>query len=277
VKENGDPALSGQLALKVAGDVKDARLQLAPDLSPVLVVGRVESVHAAAQESPAGGDGNEVHEGAFPAEVMQAAAFFIGLAPQDPLPWSEHYSPSTLNLQTGEVPAFLGLKPGKYRLFGAGSGGEVSRSASAIENIGWYVKSVQSGGADLLRDGLTVAEEAAPQTIEVVLRDDGATLTGVVTTQGQPAPGAVLLVSESMSLYNRVAVAGRDGRFTFKGLAPGDYSVLALEGGEAIPFAEPDVWPNYAQQATPVKLEADQKMEIPLERVPSGRQAPNAQ
>jgi hypothetical protein len=139
------------------------------------------------------------------------------------------------------------------------------------------VKSAQSGAADLLRDGLTVSEDATPQAIEVVYRDDGATLTGVITTKGRPAAGAVLLVAEGIPLYNRVVMAGAEGQFIVTGLAPGNYSVLALEDGENLAWSEPEVWGDYAALATPVKLEPDQTMNIKLELVGSGRQVSNAQ
>jgi hypothetical protein len=271
-----NPELRGQVTLKVSGDMKDLSLKLAPELGMVPVVARMESTHGEGQEPQAqGGDGAN---GKIPLRLAQSGAFMVGLTSEDRLPWSETYTPQPIELASGETAAFAAMKPGKYRLRVANPGGEVSGTfVSTGSPAGWYVKSAQSGAADLLRDGLTVSEDATPQAIEVVYRDDGATLTGVVTTQGRPAAGAVLLVAEGIPLYNRVVMAGAEGQFIVTGLAPGNYSVLALEDGENLAWSEPEVWGDYAALATPVKLEPDQTMNIKLELVGSGRQVSNAQ
>jgi hypothetical protein len=260
--------LSGQVPVKVAGDLKDVRLTLAPDLKLVPVITRVET---------GGGGGaadgkNNAEGGGLP---PQLAARLIVLSPEQKTPWMEDLLAETVQLSTGEVNAFAGLQPGRYTLRSrVGDPGEPSVLADA--NSGWYVKSAQSGSVDLLRDTLAVSEDATPQAIEIVFSSDGAALSGVVTDGGRPSPGAVLLMSESIPFYNRVVMANEDGRFIAIGLAPGNYSVLALEDGDKLAWAEPEVWANYAGQATAVTIEANQPAELKLERVPSGSQVSNA-
>jgi hypothetical protein len=258
--------LSGEVAVKVGGDMKDVLLKLAPDLKVVPVITRVEASAGAAD-----GSGNADGGGLPP----QLAARLVVLSPEQKTPWMEDLVAETMQLSAGEVNAFSGLQPGRYSLRPrSGDPGEPSFLGDA--NTGWYVKSAQSGSVDLLREALAVSEDATPQAIEIIFSSDGAALSGVVTAGGQPSPGPVLLMAESIPFYNRVVMANEDGRFIAIGLAPGNYSVLALEGGDKLAWAEPEVWANYAGQATPLKIEANQPAELKLERVPSGSQVSNA-
>lgn len=274
-REGGDPGLIGKVALRVAGDIKDVTVKLAPELGAVPVVARLESVAAGEELQTTAGDGSGRSTGSPPPPPPQDAADLVSLVPEERVPWAENYSPQPLELPSGTISAFPAMRPGRYRLVGRGDSG--MGSFSGLARPGWYVKSAQSGAVDLLRDDLSVTEDATPQAIEVVFRDDGAMLTGVVTAQNRPSAGAVLLVSESIPLYNRVLMAGADGKFAAVGLAPGDYRILALEDGESLAFAEPQVWAGYAGQATLVRLEAGQQADIRLERFSSGRQVSSAQ
>jgi hypothetical protein len=271
LKQAGDAegsGLSGQVAVKVAGDMKDVRLKLAPELRLVPLITRVETSSGA---GAADGKGNADGGGLPP----QLAARLVVLSPEQKTPWMEDLVAETVQLSAGEVNAFAGLQPGRYTLRSrVGDPGEPSFLADA--NSGWYVKSAQSGSVDLLRDALAVSEDATPQAIEIVFSSDGSALSGVVSEGGRPSPGPVLLMSEGIPFYNRVLMANEDGRFIAIGLAPGNYSVLALEDGDKLAWAEPEVWANYAGQATAVTIEANQPAELKLERVSSGSQVSNA-
>jgi len=272
LKQAGDTegvGLRGEAAVKVASDMRDVQLKLAPDLKLVPVITRVETSGGSGAT-----DGNSNAEGGgfMPAQM---AARLIVLSPEQKTPWMEDLVAETMQLSAGEVNAFSGLQPGRYSLRPRG-GDPGEPSFLAEGNSGWYVKSAQSGSVDLLREPLAVSEDATPQAIEIVFSSDGSALSGVVTAGGRPSPGPVLLMSEGIPFYNRVVMANEDGRFIAVGLAPGNYSVLALEDYDKLAWAEPEVWANYAGQATPVKIEANQPAELKLERVPSGSQVSNA-
>ena len=139
---------------------------------------------------------------------------------------------------TGGIP---NVAPGTYRLDIKTSGG-------------WWVKSAQSGGVDLLSDNLTVVEGEKPSPIEVTLRDGAGTISGTVTPAGDPLRVLVLLVQpHGSSNFIREAVV-MQGSFTMPDVPPGDYAVLALDGAVGLEYADPDVLEPYLSDAEQVSV-----------------------
>jgi hypothetical protein len=92
-----------------------------------------------------------------------------------------------------------------------------------------YVKTVTYGGADV--SGKPLSLGGAPGTLELVLAVDGGQVQGTVTDGDKPAAGA-LVAAEPESGREDLARAGRSdssGRFTIRGLAPGDYTIYAFD------------------------------------------------
>ena len=117
----------------------------------------------------------------------------------------------------GHTIAIRNVEPGKYVV-------EVTTGST------WYVQSVTSGSTDLLRDELVVPAGSQIPAIEVVLRNDGATLRGTVQFDGSPEQGTAILVPDRGSAAQaKVAPASQSGEFTFRQLAPGDYRLLAFD------------------------------------------------
>jgi 5-hydroxyisourate hydrolase-like protein (transthyretin family) len=97
---------------------------------------------------------------------------------------------------------------------------------------GWYLKSVRLGADDLLAKGVAVEKGEGGGTIQVVVSNDGADLTGSVTQEDKPVIGArVRITPDPESSYNhlrsRTANTDQAGRFSFVGVAPGQYRVIA--------------------------------------------------
>ena len=108
---------------------------------------------------------------------------------------------------------------------------------------GWYLKSVRLGADDLLAKGMEVEKGESGGTIQVVVSNDGADLTGSVTQDDKPVIGArVRITPDPESSYNhsrsRTANTDQGGRFSFVGVAPGQYRVIAKasgpDGGNAV-------------------------------------------
>jgi 5-hydroxyisourate hydrolase-like protein (transthyretin family) len=98
---------------------------------------------------------------------------------------------------------------------------------------GWYVKSVRLGSDDLLENGLQVEKgKGGGGTIQVVVGNSGAKLAGSVTQDDKPLIGArVRLIPDPETRYNRLRSrttnTDQSGRFSFIGIAPGQYRVIA--------------------------------------------------
>jgi hypothetical protein len=155
--------------------------------------------------------------------------------------------------------AFHNLVPGHFSL-------------DVISMAPWYVRSVTSGTIDLLREELVVAPGRRPEPIEVVLRDDGCAIHGTIRVDGQPAGGAVLLISDQASLTHvQTSVTSGGAEFFFAGIAPGSYKLLAFDTLEGLEFRNPEVLGAYLSKAVAVSVQANEVVSVNLEQVSAGK------
>ena len=115
------------------------------------------------------------------------------------------------------------VPPGRYRI------GAVSGLTPEV-----YVVDVRQNATSVFDAGFEV-DTRATAPIEIVISAGAAVVTGTLQSSPlKPVPGVTVgLVPESNRLENRAlyATASTDpsGRFTFRGVAPGDYRLFALE------------------------------------------------
>jgi len=135
----------------------------------------------------------------------------------------------------------------------------------------WYVQSAVYGETNLLSDDLTVVP-GQNYPMEIVLRDDGATLTGnVKSTDGTSAPATILVVPQPASQRGtRVVQSFPQNGFTQKGIAPGEYLVFAFDHADKIEYANPEVLQPYASQAGHVTLLPNQETHVALNLIRTG-------
>jgi hypothetical protein len=118
-----------------------------------------------------------------------------------------------------------------------GDGGKVSIPRAAegnyqvfvqgAENL--YITDVRQGEASVLLSGIDV-RNAPPAPFEVLLSSDGGSVDGVVSNPDKsPASGATvaLVPAEKELLLYRTVTTGPDGKYSFRGVRPGEYKVLA--------------------------------------------------
>ncbi len=131
---------------------------------------------------------------------------------------------------------------------------------------GGYVKSAMLGGTDVL--GHTVELSGAPGTLEVLISQDGGSLTGEVSdSDGKPATTDVLLLRHLAGgemMLARQLQSDSSGKFTVKDLAPGDYIALASPDAANFEYADPAAvrkYQDYVQSVT-VQEKTDQKLSL---------------
>lgn len=130
----------------------------------------------------------------------------------------------------------------------------------------WYVQSAQCGSTDLLREELTVASGSQIPPVEVVVRNDGATLTGHVNTGENRDFAAVVVIPEHRpASETHITTANSDGNFYVNGLPPDTYTVLALDSAAGLEYANPEVMEQYSAQATHVVLQSGGQEQVSLE------------
>ena len=155
----------------------------------------------------------------------------------------------------GHTIAIRNVEPGKYFV-------EVTTEST------WYVQSVTSGSTDLLRDELVVPAGSQIPAIEVVLRNDGATLRGTVQFDGSPEQGTAILVPDRGSAAQaKVAPASQSGEFTFRQLAPGDYRLLAFDRVSDLEYRDPEVLNSYLSRGVHVSVQANRQSNTSVELI----------
>ena len=159
----------------------------------------------------------------------------------------------------GNVFAVRNFTPGRY-------------TVDIQPNGRWYVQSARSGNVDLLREELVIGAGRRPDPIEIVVRDDGANLSGSIHAEGQAAPGSVLVIPDQGGPSQiRVVHAAPGGDFLVDRLAPGDYRLLGVDSLDGFEFRNPEVLGRYLSKATRISLQANQQANINVERVEVGK------
>ncbi|HKS72551.1 MAG TPA: carboxypeptidase-like regulatory domain-containing protein [Terriglobales bacterium] len=155
----------------------------------------------------------------------------------------------------GRSLALRNIEPGRYSV-------EVTTAGM------WYVQSITCGTSDLLHEQLVIPSGGQLPPIEIVLRNDGAALTGSVQQDGNPEKGIALLIPDRGSAAQaRVANAGQAGSFRFDHLAPGDYRLLAFDRVKDLEYRDPEVLNAYLSRGTHVTLQANGQANASVELI----------
>ncbi|HKQ88130.1 MAG TPA: carboxypeptidase regulatory-like domain-containing protein [Candidatus Acidoferrales bacterium] len=130
-----------------------------------------------------------------------------------------------------------------------------------------FVKAVSSNGADLFGRPIDVEGGAGPSPLDIVYSSNTADVNGTVaTSDDQPGIGALVVVLPNPDAPNRemryrTATTDQYGRFDIKGVPPGEYTIIALQGmSDDESFLDPDFMQQYANKAETLNLaEGDHK------------------
>jgi len=251
--------------LNLSSDIAGVHLQLAPGLNiPVRFhVERTRSDTPATQMQTfvVGGGGR----GAWRRQVQVNAPARVTLIPEGGAP-----SPPQRMAQPGEGEDSLEVvevPPGIY--------------AVQVFPIGpYYVQSARSGSLNLLEQNLTVAPGSSVDPIEIVLRDDFASLEGSVRLGAENDSATVIAIPEGGQPQMRGVYVSRPwpnndasqaaAMFEMGQLAPGNYKILAVDRADDFEYGNPEVLQKYLSKAREISLVANQQAKIELELVHVG-------
>jgi hypothetical protein len=134
-----------------------------------------------------------------------------------------------------------------------------------------FIEDVRQGDTSIFNSGIDV-RNATPAPFEVQLSSEGGTVEGVVTRSDKsPVAGAtVLLVPNDRQLMSmsKTVTAAADGKYTFRGVRPGEYKVF---GGP--PNALPpggitsDLMSNIESRGASVSVKAGTSIRIDVEAI----------
>ncbi len=134
-----------------------------------------------------------------------------------------------------------------------------------------YPAEIRSGGTDLRAEKLTVTSGGS-QPIDIVVRDDMATVDGVVNEgSGKSTEAAAsgqrnrFVVLTPVDGNGRLSMAGADpdGHFSMQGVVPGRYRVFAMDGNLwNSPYRSPEGLRDGQDIGTAVNVAANAKLQI---------------
>jgi hypothetical protein len=138
----------------------------------------------------------------------------------------------------------------------------------------FFIRSARIGARDILKEGLDLTENSAESVTVIVAPTDG-TVDGVVHDERQaPVAGArVVLVPtperrERIDLF-KTATTGQLGRFTIRGVVPGDYKIFAWEDLEPNIYFDRSFMEQHESQAVPTHIAENGHLTSNLTAIPN--------
>jgi hypothetical protein len=138
---------------------------------------------------------------------------------------------------------------------------------------GTYLADVRQGAASIYSSPTIWFDTADPTPIEIVLARGGGRIQGNVRFGTLPAgDGSVVLVPEpghreNFSLYRVNGTSA--GEFSFRDIAPGRYSVFAVESLPEGAEWNREFLARYEGRGLPVTIERDEIVVVELQRIPA--------
>lgn len=232
----GQPMRADRL-VNVASNIEDLRIVLAPSVSIPVVV-HMESRSSNVSTSI------RLHDRPISVRL---------------LPTDANTAESFSTVQRGSSAIVLqNVDPGTY-------------TAELIPQVPWYVQSATYGQSNLLYDDLVVASGQS-YSMEIVLRDDSASLSGTIkSSDANQPPATVVVVPQPAGKVTPHVVRGAGNEFSVSGLAPGDYLVFAFDSIDGMEFSNPDAFAPYISQAAHITLTGNQRGQVSLDLIQVGK------
>jgi hypothetical protein len=157
------------------------------------------------------------------------------------------------------------IPPGKYFVQLAGEGG-------AIADL--FLKTTVAGNRDEGDAGISVNGGAV--ALDLVASADGGVVDGVVVdARGEAVSNAVIVAVPEMRLRSRLerfrrTVSDQGGRFSLRGIPPGDYTVLAWESVEGEAYYSPEFLKSYEGRGTSLRVNEGDRKGMRVEVIATG-------
>lgn len=142
----------------------------------------------------------------------------------------------------------------------------------------WFLKSVTAGGRDVADSGFSASGGAT--TLDLVASANGAATEGVVTNQkDEPVADAVVVAVPEARFRSHPdrygkAVSDQSGRFTVRGLPPGDYALFAWESIEGEAYYNPEFLKSYEGRGKALRVKEGDRTSVQIKTIPAPEDQP---
>jgi hypothetical protein len=232
--KNGPQGVASQ-SVNVNGDVTGLSLAIAP-LATIPVEFRFE----VAQDR---------NSGSYPQDMQPVN---VALVSKTSMFANQFHSATMQGQPESRSFAVTNVEPGRY-------------AVQLSPNGHWYVESARCGQINLLTEDLNIQAGGPEHPIEIVVRDDFATVSGTVSLDGQPAQGTVLLVPGANPRGAVTFLASPDGRFQRGDLPPGDYKAIAFDRVDDLEYTNSEAMRAYFPWEQPVHISPNGQTTVQLE------------
>jgi protocatechuate 3,4-dioxygenase beta subunit len=163
--------------------------------------------------------------------------------------------------------ALTGVPPAVYRI-------------TPIYTLGGYLQAVRMGGADITETGLDLTHGGPPGDLQLLLSPGAGTIQGpVLDENGKGAVGALIALlpvsrpadPQRARESSKLTVPDLQGRYTFSGIPPGSYRLLAWKAGVAdgkTVLYDADYLQPFETQARIVQIVPFAHETVPLQAIP---------
>ncbi len=240
VSQVGAQTLRAETRLSVASNLDNVRMLLGPATSIPISV-RLDSRESSNTTS----------------STLQRPPVSVRLLPTDAA-GTESYSSYQVRGPGQDAMVLQNVDPGTYIV-------------DVMPQPPWYTQSATYGQTNLLYDNLFLANSGQSYPIEIVLRNDSASLTGTVKTSDDAGVQATVIIAPQPASKVAPKAVQTSGSFAASGLAPGEYLVYAFDHTTGMEYSNPDVLSAYSSQAAHVTLSANQQAQVSLDLIHVGK------
>jgi 5-hydroxyisourate hydrolase-like protein (transthyretin family) len=153
----------------------------------------------------------------------------------------------------------LAAKDGTFTIEGIPVG---SYEVSAGGSGSYSVVRMAADGASI--EGATLKLGSTPVNLAIVLTSDSATINGFARQNGKPAAGVMVVLvprdpGSNRELFRRDE-SNTDGSFSLMDVAPGEYTLVAIDDGWSLDWARPEVIGRYLAHGLKLNVTFSQKI-----------------
>jgi carboxypeptidase family protein len=148
--------------------------------------------------------------------------------------------------------------------------------ASAMPDC--FLKSAAAGGRDVSDSGFGVSGGIA--AIDLIASANGATVEGLAANQKDDLVADAVVVAVPEARFRdrpdrfRKAVTDQSGRFTLRGLPPGDYTLLAWESVDGEAYYNPEFLKAYVGRGKALHVNEGDRVSVQLKAIPAPEDQP---